>query len=70
MFLHCRAAAKDMLEILKKNQDILERKGVVHSFDGTLDEAKAFIDLGYAIGINGWYVNHCHYNCQHPLIIQ
>ena len=40
LFLHCRAAASDMLEILKRNQDKLSpSKGVVHSFDGTLEEA-------------------------------
>ena len=55
LFLHCRAAATDMLDILKKNQDKLcSSKGVVHSFDGTLEEAQAFIDLGYSIGLNGW----------------
>jgi len=54
LFLHCRAAATDMLDILKKNQDKLcSSKGVVHSFDGTLEEAQAFIDLGYSIGLNG-----------------
>ena len=56
LFLHCRAAATDMLEILKRNQDKLSSsaKGVVHSFDGTLEEAQAFINLGFSIGINGW----------------
>ena len=54
LFLHCRAAASDLIEILQRKGDKLASKGVVHSFDGTLEEAKAFIELGYDIGINGW----------------
>ena len=55
LFLHCRAAAQDLIEILKRRgSDKLASKGVIHSFDGTLEEAKAFIDLGYDIGLNGW----------------
>ena len=29
-------------------------RGVVHSFDGSAEEAKSCMDLGYFIGINGW----------------
>ena len=58
LFLHCRAASQDLIEILKRRgadgSDKLASKGVIHSFDGTLEEAKAFIDLGYDIGLNGW----------------
>ena len=54
LFLHCRAAGPDMIDILKRNKDNLPSKGVIHSFDGSLDEAKTFIEMGYAIGINGW----------------
>lgn len=53
LFLHCRNAAGDLTEILERNRDKIKRGGVVHSFDGSLDEAKKFLDLGYFIGLNG-----------------
>ncbi|XP_050295866.1 deoxyribonuclease TATDN1 isoform X2 [Anthonomus grandis grandis] len=49
LFLHCRNAASDLYDILSN----YKFKGVVHSFDGNLEEAKKFIDLGYFIGLNG-----------------
>lgn len=49
LFLHCRNAADDLHEILSKHKFT----GVVHSFDGTIEEANKFIDLGYYIGLNG-----------------
>lgn len=54
MFLHCRDAAKDLTEILAKFEGRL-KGGVVHSFDGTWAEAEKIMELGYFIGLNGWY---------------
>lgn len=51
LFLHCRSAAQDLYEILLKYDGLT---GVVHSFDGTLEEAKKFLNLGLYIGLNGW----------------
>lgn len=54
LFLHCRNAASDLIEILERNRDKLPKKvGVVHSFDGSYEEANRFIELGFLIGING-----------------
>lgn len=52
LFLHCRNAFSDFISILNSNKERLHG-GVVHSFDGTLDEAMQIIELGYSIGING-----------------
>ncbi|KAG0417251.1 hypothetical protein HPB47_005752 [Ixodes persulcatus] len=52
LFLHCRRAATDLLALLRRNRTRFSA-GVVHSFDGTKEEAAAFLDLGLHIGING-----------------
>lgn len=52
MFFHCRSAHSDFTDIVKRHrQDIIG--GVVHSFTGTADEAKALISMDLFIGING-----------------
>ena len=56
LFLHCRSseAAEDLVRILQKHKHALpKRPGVVHSFDGSLEEARRFMSMGFFIGING-----------------
>jgi TatD DNase family protein len=50
LFLHCRDSAKDLAAVLSE----YKLRGVVHSFDGTFEEASEFLALGYYIGLNGW----------------
>ncbi|EFA82111.1 deoxyribonuclease [Heterostelium album PN500] len=54
LFLHLRSSAafNDFVEVIKKYRHTFTY-GVVHSFDGTIEEAKQLIELGLHIGING-----------------
>lgn len=60
LVLHCRDAAsgskgrshKDMIEILKSAKNILYG-GVAHSFTGTLEEAREYLNLELCLGFNG-----------------
>ncbi|KAM0676102.1 TatD DNase [Gurleya vavrai] len=48
-FIHSRNSHRELLEII----DDYKLKGVVHSFDGTIEEARDLIKKGLFIGING-----------------
>lgn len=52
LFLHCRNAYDDFLEILHRNKRKFDQ-GVVHSFTGTAEEALSLLRLDLFIGING-----------------
>ena len=57
MILHCRdsktgssrKANNDLINYLKNKK----LRGVIHSFTGTLEEAKKYLDLGFYLGFNG-----------------
>ncbi|MFD2334620.1 TatD family hydrolase [Cohnella sp. GCM10020058] len=51
LFLHDREAHQDFISILKEHG---APKAVVHCFTGTYAELKAYLDLGFYIGITGW----------------
>ncbi|MBQ6098267.1 MAG: YchF/TatD family DNA exonuclease [Methanobrevibacter sp.] len=53
LFLHEREAHKDLFDILKRHDNVVE-KSVVHCFTGTKQEAQNYIDLGCYIGVTGW----------------
>lgn len=56
LFLHCRTAeaAADLQVLLRKHRALLPTlPGVVHSFDGAIEDARAFMELGFHIGLNG-----------------
>lgn len=59
VILHSRDSGKgstglvhpDMISILKNN--LPPKLGVAHSFTGTIEEAKTYLDLGFYLGFNG-----------------
>ena len=50
--IHCRNAFSLMARILEKHQDGGLR-GVMHCFTGTEEEAMAYLDLGFHLGLGG-----------------
>ncbi|RMZ92305.1 hypothetical protein DV736_g488, partial [Chaetothyriales sp. CBS 134916] len=53
LFLHSRACSQDFERLLKVKLDQLPKRGLVHSFTGTLEEMQRLLDLGFHIGVNG-----------------
>lgn len=57
LMLHIRNAYADTLELLKKyikNENLpVGRRGVVHFFTGSLEEAKSFLDNGFLLSFSG-----------------
>ncbi|UJF32668.1 TatD family hydrolase [Paenibacillus hexagrammi] len=51
LFLHEREACKDFIALLKEHS---VQKAVVHCFTGTQSELKAYLEMGFYIGITGW----------------
>ena len=53
LFLHSRAAAADFERLLKARLDRLPKRGLVHSFTGTVEEMRGIVALGFDVGIDG-----------------
>ncbi|KAF2840532.1 Mg-dependent DNase [Patellaria atrata CBS 101060] len=53
LFLHSRAAGEDFERLLSAKLRQLPKKGLVHSFTGTMEEMRRLIDLGLDVGVNG-----------------
>ncbi len=54
LVFHCREALTRLAEIIQEEWNAGRKpRGVVHSFTGTWEEAKALLDLGLHIGVNG-----------------
>ena len=53
LFLHSRAASEDFERILGSRLEDLPKRGLVHSFTGTMEEMENLVAMGFDIGING-----------------
>jgi TatD DNase family protein len=53
LFLHSRAASEDFERLLSAKLDQLPKRGLVHSFTGSVEEMQRLVDLGFDIGVNG-----------------
>ena len=49
VIIHSRDATQDTLNILRK----YKVKGIIHSFNGSLETAKEYIKMGFKLGVNG-----------------
>ncbi|KAL4755247.1 hypothetical protein BDW72DRAFT_200262 [Aspergillus terricola var. indicus] len=53
LFLHSRAASEDFEKLLAPRLEKLPKRGLVHSFTGTMEEMHRLVALGLDIGVNG-----------------
>jgi TatD DNase family protein len=52
--LHVRRSADRLLKYLREiGQDGLPWRGIAHAFNGSLEQAKAFVDMGFKLGFGG-----------------
>jgi TatD DNase family protein len=55
IYLHCRDAFDDFIEVLKSEGYY---NGVIHTFTGTKEEAKVLLEMGFYFGITGWLLDN------------
>ena len=53
LFLHSRACSEDFERLMKARLHELPKRGLVHSFTGTIEEMQSLVDMGFDVGING-----------------
>jgi TatD DNase family protein len=53
LFLHSRAASEDFERLLSSRLPKLPKRGLVHSFTGTMEEMERMVALGLDVGVNG-----------------
>ena len=53
LFLHSRAASQDFERLLAPRLAQLPKRGLVHSFTGTIEEMERLVAMGLDVGVNG-----------------
>jgi len=53
VIIHTREAETETIDILKRNYHEAKRRGVFHCFSGSMELAKAALDLGFYISFSG-----------------
>jgi TatD DNase family protein len=51
LILHCRKSHSDLMHLLKKSK--FQYGGIIHGFSGSVQQALAWIALGFKIGVGG-----------------
>jgi TatD DNase family protein len=70
LFLHSRAASDDFERLLSEKLEQLPKRGLVHSFTGTMEEMQRLVTLGFDVGVNGCSMKSeclprgCCYGCE------
>ena len=58
VYLHCRDAHEDFMDVISSSQHDFSGKAVVHCFTGNYDELVRYINEGFYIGITGWITDN------------
>ncbi|KFA65104.1 hypothetical protein S40285_03125 [Stachybotrys chlorohalonatus IBT 40285] len=54
LFLHCRNAVDDFVQVMKPYMNKLPHGGVVHSFVGSVSQMQQLLNIGLEISVNGF----------------
>lgn len=54
LFLHCRGAFDDFVEMIKPYLPHLPRRGLVHSFVGTTHQMQTLVNMALDVSVNGF----------------
>jgi len=55
VLIHARKSHQDIIQLLKKHKPL---KGIIHAFNGSEEQAKQYIELGFLLGFGGAFTNN------------